>query len=180
MKNGVLYSLADAVHPVDICKSVNGTEVYKPGLVNVDCGYLITPPRLSKNASQDSPEDWTMSINVCATSPRAIVKTVHFQYNETGNGNTLDGLRVIKAEPKVYGPNEDLPLWGIENLGWNTSIHEIQVLWGLISKEYSDSQALWTYQNETFYIPGTFEDGLNLYFGDSMVSLFTRTNGTRP
>lgn len=105
-----------------------------------------------------------MSINVCATSPRALIKTVHFQYNETGDNPSLKGLKVIKNEPKVYPSGEDLPLWGIENLGWDLSIHEIQVLWGLIDKKYSKSEALWTHKGETFYIPATFEDGYDMYF----------------
>ncbi|KAK0114757.1 hypothetical protein ONS95_014241 [Cadophora gregata] len=155
---------------LESCKSLNGTELFRPGLVNVDCTYLITPPRAKRYDSQGSPEEWTSSINVCASSPRAIIKTVHFQYNETSDIPALDGLKVIKAEPKVYASNEDLPLWGIENPGLNLSIHQMQVLWGLVDKDYSDSQALWTHQSETFYIPATYEDGIELYFGDSMAA----------
>jgi len=118
----------------DSCKSYNGSEIFKPGLINVDCGYLLTPPRPRRSDTQNSPEDWTMSINVCAISPRALVKTVHFQNNETGVDSPLEDLKIIKTEPKVYPSREDLPLWGIENLGWNLSIHEIQVLWGLIDE----------------------------------------------
>ncbi|PVH76986.1 hypothetical protein DL98DRAFT_574021 [Cadophora sp. DSE1049] len=155
---------------LDSCKSIKGSEVFKPGLVNVDCGYLITPPRLTKNASQDSPEEWKMSINVCASSPRALVKTVHFQYNDTGHDPTLDNLKIIKSEPKIYASSEDLPYWGIEGASLNLSIHEMQVLWGVVDKDFAESSALWTQQSEAFYIPATFEDGYDIYFGDSMAA----------
>lgn len=92
------------------------------------CGYLITPLRHARGFQDGSSQQWSMSINDCATSPRAIVKKVTFQYNDTGTGPSLNGLKVVEVKPKVYASTKDMPFWGIEKVGNDLSMEESQSL----------------------------------------------------
>src|SRR5262245_50080754 len=87
-------------------------------LIQVKCGYLITPPiRVAGTENQ-----LHQSIYVCSSTVRATIKEVSFHYRPTAEGPLLSDLSVTHVAPKVYF-NTAKPVWAVEKLGpeWDVS-----------------------------------------------------------
>ena len=103
----------------------------------------------------------------------ATIKRVDFEYTTADGMAPLAGLRVLDVSSKVYEHYEDEPLWGVESLGKNWTIEEINLQWGIISSEASRKfgDGIRTFRGGNLPLPLTVPsiDG-GLGNGDTLVS----------
>lgn len=95
-----------------------------------------------------------MPVYSCASSVKAVIRTVTFQYNGTEN---LTSLHVTSAEAKTYS---DPPLWGVEDMH-NMSIYEAQPLWGIMGSNTTMGTLkanISSVSHETLRLPGIMEE----------------------
>ncbi|KAF4772668.1 hypothetical protein HAV15_012265 [Penicillium sp. str.  len=113
------------------CKGTNGRVVANRSSVAISCGMLFGAPskRDGTEAILFLPGDrLMMPIYTCASATRAIVKTVDFTYNGTGQ---LAGLSVAQIEAKDYESEESKPWWSVEITGLPEQ--EANPIWGALS-----------------------------------------------
>jgi hypothetical protein len=133
---------------------------------------MITPPHALQDsqATVDIQTTWTQSIQICSSAPRAVIKEVKFQYNASGVHPSLDSLTVMDVRAKRYSSNSQKPIWAVENPGPGWNISTIHLLWGIVNESYSQSDDLWTLQNDHLYLPAYVPNSLGGdNWGDSMV-----------
>lgn len=106
------------------------------------------PPSLMERDSK-----WSSPLHSCATSLRATIKTVTFNYNST-NSQGLEGLSVTAIKDKEYPNESDMPLWGFEESG--RTIRGIQATWGLVSEEYESRENVSTLRAPHYHLPGYY------------------------
>lgn len=94
---------------------------------------------------------WSIPLYTCASSSRAVIKTVNFRFNGT---NGLQSLTVLNITNKVYANESAIPLWGVENTG--LEISDAPPVWGLIDSKYSSNPGISTIRKESLWLPGTF------------------------
>jgi len=85
----------------------------------------------------------------------------------------LDGLRVLNVSSKVYGNDEEEPLWGVESLWKNWTIEEINLQWGIVSSEASRKfgDGIRTFRGGNLPLPLTVPSiGFGFGSGDTLVS----------
>lgn len=90
-----------------------------------------------------------MPIYTCASATRAIVKTVDFTYNGTGQ---LAGLSVAQIEAKDYESEESKPWWSVEITGLPEQ--EANPIWGFIQPSDRNRPDLVSFQREWLHLPG--------------------------
>jgi hypothetical protein len=100
----------------------------------------------------ESGSRWTQKIYSCASTVRATIKTVSFNYN--GTDNSLKNLAVTNISDKTYEDEKDLPLWGVENTGNTYNEDEISLIWGLVSDAYENHANVSTIRQSSLYLPG--------------------------
>jgi hypothetical protein len=158
------------LHVVSACRGITPNSTPDINLVLIRCGFLLTPPTRIINARDHIHQ----SLYVCASTVRATVKEVSFQYKQIAEWPSLSDLSVSRVCPKKYSSSTSKPSWAVEKLGNKWNVSSIQLLWGIIDNIASkSSQSLWTVENESLYLPDFEIDGaLNSAWGDSMVSYF--------
>jgi hypothetical protein len=113
-------------------------------------------------------------VYTCASSVKAMIKTVEFTFNGT---SSLNNLVVSSVADKNYTSPEDEPLWGVENVNpsQNLNISDINLLWGLVSDIYANDPEISTIRGEALYLPVTYEGTDMSVFKDSLAvaSVFT-------
>ena len=88
----------------------------------------------------------------CASTTKAVIKTVRFRYNSTkSDRESMNGLEILNIVDKVYNSRNERPLWGVEDV--NMSIPHINPLWGLIGASWGKSVNLSTVRAERLYLP---------------------------
>ncbi len=111
-------------------------------------------------AIPDDPNQTEFQINsmlgqpayTCASSVKAMIKTVEFTFNGTSG---LSNLMVSSITDKNYTNMEEEPLWGVENVDplKNLNISDINLLWGLISDNFENDTEISTFRGREFYLP---------------------------
>jgi len=101
---------------------------------------------------------------MCATTARARIATVSFNYNGTGG---LKGLVLDKMYKNSSQDGKQPPLWAIEYGGMK--IGDINPLWGLVGDEYLNSPGLQTIRRDYLYLPAS-QSLATSYFGDTVGS----------
>jgi hypothetical protein len=86
----------------------------------------------------------------CASTTKAIIKTVAFRFN--GTMDDLSGLKVVSITEKTYLNQESKPLWGVEKTSMRLA--DGGPLWGLVSPAKTDVLNLTTLRSESLYLPG--------------------------
>ena len=109
----------------------------KANMTNLDlrCGVLLGPSRRVDGTESNvyAPGSWwTWPIYTCASTTKASIKSVHFNYNSS-IGSGLSGLNATRITDKIYQNKSSMPLWGVETANMNTS--DITPFWGLISSD---------------------------------------------
>ncbi|PWI64238.1 hypothetical protein PCL_11358 [Purpureocillium lilacinum] len=123
--------------------------------VYIACGLMQGAPLRVDSGSPsifDNGSKWSTSLHACAATVRATIKTVSFAFNATRNVRGLEGLTVTGIEPKVYGSEDDYPIWGFEESG--LPFEGISPIWGLISPEHRFHQNVSFVRHPFFNIPG--------------------------
>ncbi|KAK4125860.1 hypothetical protein N657DRAFT_670038 [Parathielavia appendiculata] len=90
-------------------------------------------PVTGRPRRRDEPQSgsrWAVSVYNCASSIRATIRTVAFQYNGTG----LADFKVTSASQKTYPSPSDHPVWVVRH--GHLPLGFAQPLWGLLG--YSD------------------------------------------
>jgi hypothetical protein len=100
----------------------------------------------------DSGSRWSQKLYTCASTVKATIKTVSFNYN--GTDNLLKDLVVTNIEDKTYSNEKDMPLWGVENTGNAFQENEISLIWGLVSSAYENNPNVSTIRQPSLYLPG--------------------------
>jgi hypothetical protein len=113
-------------------------------------------------------------VYTCASSVKAMIKTVEFTFNGT---SSLNNLAVSSVADKNYTSPEDEPLWGVENVNpsQNLNISDINLLWGLVSDIYENDSEISTIRGEALYLPVAYGSTDMSVFKDSLAvaSVFT-------
>jgi hypothetical protein len=158
------------LHEVSACQGITPNSTPDIDLVLIRCGFLLTPPTRIINAR----DHILQSLYVCASTVRATVKEVSFQYKQIAEWPSLSDLSVSRVCPKKYSSSTSKPLWVVEKLGNEWNVSSIQPLWGIIDNiDSKSSQSLWAVENESLYLPDfEMNNGLYREWGDSMVSYF--------
>lgn len=96
----------------------------------------------------------------CASSVKAMIKTVEFTFNGT---EALNSVNVSSVVDKTYASPADEPLWGVENVApsQNLNISDINLLWGIVNNSYANDNEISTIRGEALYLPVA-------YFGTDM------------
>jgi hypothetical protein len=72
---------------------------------------------------------------------------------QTDGNNSLTALQVMDVQPKNYS-TDALPYWGIEKVNSTEYvIADVNHFWGLIDKEYANSQDLEVRRTPSIYLP---------------------------
>lgn len=134
----------------------------------VQMGYVLGVPQVSDRADADNASSvatYERPLYICSSSTRASIKTVRFRYNSTAVRD-LRGLEIMQINDRVYGKEEDKPLWGFEtpwvnsNTTWNIS--QINPLWGIVDETLSTNRNVSTLRSDHFYIPASSESTSNI------------------
>ncbi|KAL4931432.1 uncharacterized protein BDV17DRAFT_288970 [Aspergillus undulatus] len=140
------------------CEGTNGMETSATSNVAITCGVMYgTPRRIDGTFTTlfNFGDELMMPIYTCASATRASLKTIHFNYNGTGQ---LAGLSVERVEDKAYKDAESEPLWGVEIT--NIRLSQAQPIWGFVQQSDSDSDSnqarrdLVTLRQQSLYLPG--------------------------
>lgn len=157
----------------DICA---GSSLESPANIDsslVGCGLIYGAARRLDGGSPLNPDPgsrWSVPAYSCATSVRATIRTVTFQYNGTG----LEALKVVRTVPKSYTRASDLPLWAVENMH-GFKISNTQPLWGLLGSDgatvdESLSTNVSTVSQESLRLPGFLDTYSYLLNGGGYVA----------
>ncbi|KAI2278777.1 hypothetical protein LOZ05_000374 [Ophidiomyces ophidiicola] len=120
--------------------------------IGVACGLIVGAARRvdgSASLIAEPRSRWTVPLYSCASSARAVIKTVDFRYNGTDG---LRGLSIDGVKDKVYKQDSDKPFWGVERPG--IKLGDISAMWGLVSNRYKSSNDLSIVQNDALWLPG--------------------------
>ncbi len=113
-------------------------------------------------------------VYTCASSVKAMIKTVEFTFNGT---SSLSNLLVSSITDKNYTSTKDEPLWGVEKIdpSQNLNISDINLLWGLVSDIYENDTEISTIRAKEFYLPVAYSNTDMSVFKDSLAvaSVFT-------
>lgn len=110
-------------------------------------------PRLEDNSFSllfNAGSKWTVPLYSCASTSRAIIKTVDFRFNGTDG---LKSLAVTNVKNKIYENENDKPYWGVEHP--NMSLNTVNPLWGLVSERYKGRPNIDVIQKDSLYLPAT-------------------------
>ncbi|KAF7502451.1 hypothetical protein GJ744_005797 [Endocarpon pusillum] len=137
-------------------------------LVLVRCGFLLTPPARKIEASEYS----FQSLYVCASTVRATVKEVSFQYKQISERPSLIDLSVSHVSPKNYSSSTSKPLWAVERLEKKWNVSSIQPLWGIVDGNASESSPNFKMvEKESLYLPDfQIDDKADQGWGDTMAA----------
>ncbi|KFX91614.1 hypothetical protein O988_07668 [Pseudogymnoascus sp. VKM F-3808] len=146
--------------------SCAGTLSSSPPNINgsiVGCSLLYGAAKRTDGGSSlvfDPRSSWSTPIYSCATTVKATVRTVSFQYN----GTTLSSLSVNETRPKSYPEPVDLPLWGVEDLKAPMTMEGTSPMWGILGQANSTLPStrynISTLAKESLYLPGYLDWGL--------------------
>ncbi|KFY38278.1 hypothetical protein V495_06665 [Pseudogymnoascus sp. VKM F-4514 (FW-929)] len=149
-----------------ITASCAGTLSSSPPNINgsiVGCSLLYGAAKRTDGGSSlvfDPRSSWSTPIYSCATTVKATVRTVSFQYN----GTTLSSLSVNQTRPKSYPEAVDLPLWGVEDLKAPMTMEGTSPMWGILGQANSTLPStpynISTLAKESLYLPGYLNWGL--------------------
>ncbi|KAK4211789.1 hypothetical protein QBC37DRAFT_375727 [Rhypophila decipiens] len=84
----------------------------------------------------DDRSKWSQKIFACASTVKATIKTVSLVYNNSRSDSSFNGFGVKDINDKVYTRSNEIPLWGVENTGNKYNISQLNLVWGLLSKQY--------------------------------------------
>lgn len=104
--------------------------------------------------------NWSIPLYACASTTKAVIKTVQFQFNRTDD---LAGVKVTGLANKVYPDEASMPLWGVEKTENNLS--DVNAIWGLVSSPNQGNISLSTLRKESLYLPGFVKYGEVSTFG---------------
>lgn len=93
--------------------------------------------------------NWTTPMYSCISVTKALIKTVSFRFNGSGD---LSGLTVTSLTDKVYPNVASKPLWGVENT--ELALADVKPLWGLVASKNQGNVSLSTLRKESLYLPG--------------------------
>lgn len=99
---------------------------------------------------------WSMPMYSCASSAKAIIKTVHFRYNGTDD---FASFAVTNVKEKKYAQTSEEPLWAVENTG--ATLNNVNPLWGIVSPEHESNPNLTTKRKASLWLPG-YRSGASL------------------
>lgn len=91
----------------------------------------------------------------CISATKAVLKTVHFRFNETDD---LSGVSVTGIADKEYPDESSKPLWGVEHT--NMTVLDVSALWGLVSSPNQGNVSIDTLRDESLYLPGYTGQGI--------------------
>lgn len=101
-----------------LCQGAGGEDLANITNIGAACGLVFGAAR-RKDGSESltfEPETWwTQPLYSCASTTKAVIKTVQFKYNGTSQTN-LKNLKVLNVTDKAYQSDDDKPLWGVERL----------------------------------------------------------------
>ncbi|KAL4912048.1 hypothetical protein BDW62DRAFT_195508 [Aspergillus aurantiobrunneus] len=134
------------------CKGATGRTIANTSVVAITCGMVFGTPRRTDGTQAflfNPGDELMMPIYTCASATRASLKTVHFNYNGTGQ---LAGLSVDRIEEKAYNNDNSKPLWGVEIT--NLTLFDANPLWGFIQPSDADRPDLVSLRQESLLLPG--------------------------
>ena len=123
----------------------------------VRCYVFYGAPRRSDGSPSliaQPGELWEQSIFTCASSTQVSVKEVVFRANGT---SSLSSSAVIEVKDKPLADLSPKPLWGIENTQTQESLYA-KPLWGLIDQKFANHQTLWSFQEDSLFLPAIDPD----------------------
>ncbi|GAB7336616.1 hypothetical protein MBLNU13_g10313t1 [Cladosporium sp. NU13] len=137
----------------EVCAGFLGDDWINSTNIQIKCGLVLGPA--NKLSGPDTPlvepgSEWTRPIYMCASTTKAIIKSVSFSFNQS-RGVGLDALSVTALEDKRYASKEDMPVWGIETP--NMTLRTMEPLWGLINPDWPDIVNITTIQSPHLYVP---------------------------
>ncbi|KAL3464523.1 hypothetical protein BJX64DRAFT_92228 [Aspergillus heterothallicus] len=150
-----------AQHFATASTTCGGTTSASPANINsslIACGLVVgaaTRTDGGNNLILDPQTPWRLPLYSCATAMKAVVKTVHFQYNGTGFG----ALEVESLTDKKYTTPDTIPTWGVEAVYDNT-IDTAPPMWGIVgpnATNLEDTIAKYnisTISADSLYLPG--------------------------
>lgn len=148
-----------------------GTSPSSPPNINssiIGCSLLYGAAKRTDAGSSlifDPLSSWSTPIYSCATTVKASIRTISFQYN----GTTLDSLTINATYPKSYPESSNLPLWGVEDLKAPMTMEGTSPFWGILGRANSTLLStpynISTIAKKNLYLPGYLDwsgqDGFN-------------------
>jgi hypothetical protein len=135
-----------------LCIGAGGQDYANISNIAAGCGLMYGAPRRQDGGASliFSPgSNWTTPIYSCISVTKALIKTVSFRFNGSGD---LSGLTVTSLTDKVYPNVASKPLWGVENT--ELALIDVRPLWGLVSSQNQGNVSLSTLRKESLYLPG--------------------------
>lgn len=102
----------------------------------------------------ENASSWSSSLYGCASTVKVTVKKATFFHN--GTSDNLDNLVVQRVEEKVYKSEDDMPLWGVEDVALNLT--QFQPIWGLLDSSFETVPNVSTIRAPSFYLLGSGTD----------------------
>lgn len=135
-----------------ICAGAGNADIANISNIATECGLMYGSPRPQNGGSsfQFYPgTNWSIPLYACASTTKAVIKTVDFQFNQTDD---LAGVKVIGLADKLYSDEASMPLWGVEKT--NNNLSDVNAIWGLVSSPNQGNISLSTLRKESLYLPG--------------------------
>ncbi|EFE35047.1 uncharacterized protein ARB_06003 [Trichophyton benhamiae CBS 112371] len=137
-----------------LCTGLGGLDLANITNIAARCGLQYgAPQRVGAGESLifDPGSSWTVPMYSCASTIKAIIKTVDFRFN--GTEDNLSSLTVMGIREKEYPNEESKPLWAVENT--TMRLRDVRSLWGLVTPEsVKGDQNISTIRKESLYLPG--------------------------
>ncbi|KAK2776513.1 hypothetical protein FQN53_002684 [Emmonsiellopsis sp. PD_33] len=135
-----------------ICQGAGGLDLANITNIGVACGMVLGAARRgdgSRSLIYEPGTEWTIPLYSCASTSRAVIKTVDFRYNGTDG---LKSLAILNIHDKEYQKEEDKPLWGVEHS--ELMLDDVKPIWGLVSSKYEGRSDISVLRKESLYLPG--------------------------
>ncbi|KAH6853287.1 hypothetical protein B0I37DRAFT_420104 [Chaetomium sp. MPI-CAGE-AT-0009] len=116
-----------------LCGGELGTNAARINDVGSTCGLVTGIPQRSDGSDSihlTPGSRWTVPLYNCASTTRAVIKTVSFSVNNTDD---LAGLRIVNITEKQYQDSSEYPVWAVEDV--ERRLFNTKPLWGLVESE---------------------------------------------
>lgn len=151
--------------------------------VGVRCGMVLGAAARVDGGDAAFPgvgSEWSRPLYSCASTSKAVIKEVKFNFNGTTG---LNSLRVTELRDKTYANESSMPLWGVERLN-NHTLASTAPLWGIVSPEVGSRADISTIRREHLWIPAAVSSGYgannefpllagNMFASTSLFSTYT-------
>jgi len=118
----------------------------------MECGLIYGAARRKDGVSSivfEPESEWVQPIYACASTAKAVIRTVNFRFNGTTD---LANLAIDSIKDKEYTRLDEQPIWGVENS--KNQLQGTNAFWGLVDPLQTSRINITTIRSPVLRLPG--------------------------